>query len=104
MFSSRPDEEDESIVGDVLFNSIYISIPINRDPRELTNAIDIELGDAVRSRLQATSRRTRPLCPAATTALTLTWSAKGETADLVAAQVLGAQEARRPDKERLLPP
>ena len=44
--SPGPDEEDESVVGDVLFNSIYISIPTNRDPRELTNAINMELGDA----------------------------------------------------------
>lgn len=44
--SPGPEEEDESVVGDVLFNSIYISIPTNRDPRELTNAINMELGDA----------------------------------------------------------
>lgn len=44
--SPGPDEDDESVVGDVLFNSIYISIPTNRDPRELTNAINMELGDA----------------------------------------------------------
>ncbi|KAK5949043.1 autophagy- protein 2 [Knufia fluminis] len=44
--SPGPDEEDESVIGDVLFNSIYISIPTNRDPRELTNAINMELGDA----------------------------------------------------------
>lgn len=43
--SPGPEEEDESVIGDVLFNSIYISIPTNRDPRELTNAINMELGD-----------------------------------------------------------
>lgn len=43
--SPGPEEEDESVVGDVLFNSIYISIPTNRDPRELTNAINMDLGD-----------------------------------------------------------
>jgi len=44
--SPGPDEDDESVIGDVLFNSIYISIPTNRDPRELTSAINLELGDA----------------------------------------------------------
>ncbi|KAK5100328.1 autophagy- protein 2 [Lithohypha guttulata] len=39
------DEDDESVVGDVLFNSIYISIPTNRDPRDLANAINMDVGD-----------------------------------------------------------
>ena len=43
--SPGPEDDDESVVGDVLFNSIYISIPTNRDPRELANAINLDVGD-----------------------------------------------------------
>ncbi|KAK3942264.1 autophagy-related protein 2 [Diplogelasinospora grovesii] len=38
-------EEDETVIGDFLFNSIYIGIPANRDPRELAHAINQELND-----------------------------------------------------------
>lgn len=38
------DDEDET-VGDFLFNSIYIEIPANRDPHELSRAINTELND-----------------------------------------------------------
>ncbi|KAK4249061.1 hypothetical protein C7999DRAFT_30425 [Corynascus novoguineensis] len=38
-------EEDETVIGDCLFNSIYIGIPANRDPRELTQAINHGLQD-----------------------------------------------------------
>ncbi|KAI1806103.1 hypothetical protein F4811DRAFT_189671 [Daldinia bambusicola] len=38
--------EEETEIGDFLFNSIYIGIPANRDPRELTHAINQELNDA----------------------------------------------------------
>lgn len=44
--SPGPEEEEESVIGDVLFNSIYISIPTNRDPSHLANAINMEIGDA----------------------------------------------------------
>lgn len=44
--SPGPDDEDESVVGDLLFNSIYISIPTNRDPGQLVNDINMEMGDA----------------------------------------------------------
>jgi autophagy-related protein 2 len=37
--------EDEDAVGDFLFNSIYISIPANRDPAELRRAINEGLND-----------------------------------------------------------
>jgi autophagy-related protein 2 len=43
--SPRPEEDDESEIGDFLFNSIYIGIPANRDPRELTSAINREIDD-----------------------------------------------------------
>lgn len=37
--------DDEEIVADYLFNSIYIGIPANRDPRELAQAINNDLQD-----------------------------------------------------------
>ncbi|KAG9243896.1 hypothetical protein BJ878DRAFT_422546 [Calycina marina] len=37
--------DDETVIGDFLFNSIYIGIPGNRDPRELPAAINQELND-----------------------------------------------------------
>ncbi|PNY25148.1 Autophagy-like protein 2 [Tolypocladium capitatum] len=37
--------EDEETIGDFLFNSIYIGVPANRDPRELTRAINEGLND-----------------------------------------------------------
>ncbi|KAI1345051.1 hypothetical protein F5Y15DRAFT_15823 [Xylariaceae sp. FL0016] len=37
--------EEETVIGDFLFNSIYIGIPANRDPRELAQAINHELND-----------------------------------------------------------
>jgi autophagy-related protein 2 len=37
--------EEETVIGDFLFNSIYIGIPANRDPRELAMAINQELND-----------------------------------------------------------
>ena len=40
-------EDSESVIGDVLFNSIYISIPANKSPRDLTNAINHDIDDMV---------------------------------------------------------
>ncbi|KAI0468091.1 ATG C terminal domain-containing protein [Xylaria cf. heliscus] len=37
--------DEETVIGDFLFNSIYIGIPANRDPRELAQAINQELND-----------------------------------------------------------
>lgn len=39
------DDEDESVIEDFLFNSIYIGVPANRDPRELTSAINQDVND-----------------------------------------------------------
>ncbi|KAL2435114.1 Autophagy-related protein 2 [Exophiala dermatitidis] len=39
--------EEEAVIGDFLFNSIYIGIPANKDPRELTNAINHDIDDMV---------------------------------------------------------
>ncbi|SPN97709.1 related to sporulation protein SPO72 [Cephalotrichum gorgonifer] len=38
-------EEEEDVIGDFLFNSIYIGIPANRDARDLTRAINQDLND-----------------------------------------------------------
>ncbi|EPE05630.1 atg c terminal domain-containing protein [Ophiostoma piceae UAMH 11346] len=41
------EEEEEAVIGDFLFNSIYIGIPANHDPRELAQAINQNIyGDA----------------------------------------------------------
>ena len=39
------DFEDDAVVGDCLFNSIYIDIPPNRDPRQLTGDINKIIDD-----------------------------------------------------------
>ncbi|KAL2269171.1 hypothetical protein VTJ83DRAFT_4017 [Remersonia thermophila] len=39
------DLDEDEVIGDCLFNSIYIGIPANRDPRELTQAINHGLQD-----------------------------------------------------------
>ncbi|RHZ65832.1 putative autophagy regulatory protein Atg2 [Aspergillus thermomutatus] len=41
------EEEEESVIGDCLFNSIYIGIPANKDPRELRNDINRDIDDLV---------------------------------------------------------
>ncbi|PYH46897.1 putative autophagy regulatory protein Atg2 [Aspergillus saccharolyticus JOP 1030-1] len=41
------DEEEESVIGDCLFNSIYIGIPANKDPRELRSDINRNIDDLV---------------------------------------------------------
>ncbi|TAQ84680.1 hypothetical protein B7494_g6997 [Chlorociboria aeruginascens] len=38
-------EDDETVIGDFLFNSIYIGIPSNKDPGALAAAINAELND-----------------------------------------------------------
>ncbi|KAI1389932.1 uncharacterized protein F4822DRAFT_400277 [Hypoxylon trugodes] len=58
--------EEETVIGDFLFNSIYIGIPANRDPRELAQAINQELNDA--------ATETESI---ATTAMTATTSRQG---------------------------
>jgi autophagy-related protein 2 len=39
------EDEEDSVIGDFLFNSIYIGIPANKDPRELANAINHDIDD-----------------------------------------------------------
>lgn len=61
-------EEEETVIGDFLFNSIYIGVPANRDPRELAQTINQQLND------NATETES-----IATTALTATPSRVGST-------------------------
>jgi len=42
----REEDEEEPVVGDFLFNSIWIEIPANRDPRELARQINRNMDDA----------------------------------------------------------
>ncbi|KAK9447575.1 uncharacterized protein V1518DRAFT_421358 [Limtongia smithiae] len=39
----RYDSDDDSIIGDTLFNSIYIGVPYGNDPHDLTDAINREI-------------------------------------------------------------
>ena len=47
--SPDPESDDGSVIGDFLFNSIYIGIPANRDPRELNQDINREIDDDLTS-------------------------------------------------------
>jgi autophagy-related protein 2 len=42
---SPREEDEESVIGDFLFNSIYIGIPANRDPRDLSHEISRNIDD-----------------------------------------------------------
>ncbi|KAL1956268.1 hypothetical protein VTO42DRAFT_7441 [Malbranchea cinnamomea] len=39
------DDEEESVIGDFLFNSVYIGIPTSRDPRDLSHEINRNIDD-----------------------------------------------------------
>ncbi|GKZ25390.1 autophagy-protein 2 [Aspergillus brasiliensis] len=39
------DDEEESVIGDCLFNSIYIGVPANKDPRDIRNDINRNIDD-----------------------------------------------------------
>ena len=39
------EEEEDSVIGDFLFNSIYIGIPANQDPKDLTRQVNRNLDD-----------------------------------------------------------
>ncbi|KAE8145848.1 autophagy-related protein 2 [Aspergillus avenaceus] len=41
------EDDEESVIGDCLFNSIYIGIPANKDPRDLRNDINRNIDDLV---------------------------------------------------------
>jgi autophagy-related protein 2 len=39
------EDEEESVIGDFLFNSIYIGIPANKDPRSLAQEVNRNIDD-----------------------------------------------------------
>ncbi|KAL2261834.1 hypothetical protein VTK26DRAFT_3218 [Humicola hyalothermophila] len=53
-------EEEEAVIDDFLFNSIYIGIPTNRDPKELSQAINNALQDAADTETIATASTVNP--------------------------------------------
>ena len=61
-------EDEETVIGDFLFNSIYIGIPANRDPRELAATINQELNDNATETesVATTSLSTAPSRPGST--------------------------------------
>lgn len=67
--SPAAEDEEESVIGDFLFNSIYIGIPANKDPRELHREINRDIDDLASETgsyattttvTGATSRQNRP--------------------------------------------
>lgn len=54
------DDEEESVIGDFLFNSIYIGIPANRDPKELSKAIAHNFDDHMSETSFASEFSSRP--------------------------------------------
>ena len=43
--TNTEEDDEESVIGDFLFNSIYIGIPANRDPKDLTRQINRNVDD-----------------------------------------------------------
>jgi autophagy-related protein 2 len=43
--SPTAEDEEESVIGDFLFNSIYIGIPANKDPKDLHREINRDIND-----------------------------------------------------------
>ncbi|KXX81966.1 Autophagy-related protein 2 [Madurella mycetomatis] len=88
-------EEDETVIGDFLFNSIYIGIPANRDPKELTQAINQDLQDMETASVATTAvtattvrapgqhRRSKSLKLSRSKRHKITFELKGVNADLV---------------------
>ena len=64
---ASPDREsdNESVIGDFLFNSIYIGIPANRDPRELNQDINREIDDDLTSETMSYATSTTVTSPTA---------------------------------------
>lgn len=45
--SFEAEDEEDSVIGDFLFNSIYIGIPANRDPKDLARQVNRNIDDLV---------------------------------------------------------
>ncbi|KAI9722197.1 MAG: autophagy- protein 2 [Chrysothrix sp. TS-e1954] len=58
----QEDEDEESVIGDCLFNSIYIGVPTSRDPHELARQINRNVDDAASETTShaSTATTTRP--------------------------------------------
>ena len=56
--SLDPEDEENSVIGDFLFNSIYIGIPANHDPRDLTRQVNRNIDDLVSESEDYTSSTT----------------------------------------------
>lgn len=55
------EDTDESVIGDFLFNSIYIGVPLDHDPRELTRQINRNMDDLIsETGSQTTNTTVRP--------------------------------------------
>ncbi|KAL2814896.1 hypothetical protein BDW59DRAFT_154076 [Aspergillus cavernicola] len=91
------DDEKEAVIGDCLFNSIYIGIPANRDPSELRGDINRNIDDMISEtgsyattstvttvrRNQSPSLRGRKLRLSRSKSHKMTFELKGICADLV---------------------
>ena len=95
--SPSVEEEEDAVIGDCLFNSIYIGIPAHKDPRELRGDINRNIDDlasetgscATTSTVTATRPTKSPSAPGKRLRLSrskyhkMTFELKGVCADLV---------------------
>ena len=96
--SFDPEEEDEDVIGDFLFNSIYIGIPAKSDPAELARQVNRNIDDLVSetgsyatltssgaspNRAQPTKPRSKPLRLQRSKQHKLTFELKGVSADVI---------------------
>ncbi|KZZ92259.1 Autophagy-related protein [Ascosphaera apis ARSEF 7405] len=95
--SGDGDDDEASIVGDFLFNSIYIDIPSNRDPQTLPDMINHDINDLASEttshntsttitahyRPKSRSLQNKPLRLARSKRHKITFELKGICADLV---------------------
>ena len=96
--SLDPEEEDEDVIGDFLFNSIYIGIPAKHDPADLARQVNQNIDDLVSepgsyatstsggaspNRAQLTKPRSKRLRLQRSKYHKLTFELKGVSADVV---------------------
>ncbi|KAJ5564518.1 hypothetical protein N7513_000760 [Penicillium frequentans] len=93
--SPDAEDEEESVIGDFLFNSIYIGIPANKDPRELHREINRDINDlasetgsyatttTITGATRPTSEREKKLRLNRSKQHKMTFELKGVCADLV---------------------
>ena len=61
--SSEPEDEDEDLIGDFLFNSIYIGIPAKSDPDALARQINHNIDDLVSETGSSTTFKSAGVSP-----------------------------------------